>query len=1583
MRLLRLASVLLVLASAATQAQESLDTILDRGYVVQWLVCGPFEPDAEGGILKALEAGLPPLGDTDFMAPLGGIARTRPKHLLGVEKNGGEPALWQRAQGDAFSLDLSPFFPDAAEGVSYAAFYAQTDERRTFYADLQTPLGARLYLNGFPLRDVHFAPVTATGADRFLLTFRRGLNLLVMEIPGATYETLARAAGLTTAQLKATGFENRPLLQGKSGYEIALRLEPLRELGGLNFVPKLESPGTFTGTKGDIRQDLLLTLYNPQSVPSRFLGLRVDVPGSPGPTEQIIPPIAPETRRQVRFAVPTGDTAPGQSLAVSVELTLGEDTAAFSASVNVLSPAQPGTVYVLTGARLRGTAAEDQNSRVRRHLSQFARQFALLQREPHYGFDLGELGLWRPALDTHPQFREDLSRAVARAACAAAPGYGMPDERIVGGEILIRNLLYGHAAGNALLNGWNAAYVAWDPPAMAPQSPQILGGAGIAGIVTNLSQPGIPELAYRLAPDGTRLLHRRKESSPPPASSDGLRRNAALQRRELLDRGFQTDLLVTESTTAPPEPFWLRDSALLARSVPAIVASGAGAREFLEETQSELRYTPGDIPTSARALTAYQLGSMVTQPDIKAAHASLENLLLTTEKLATFAALLGADYPETAIDLAWRQLLYCSDPSRLGHAATPVIYLDTLAAYREAAEYTAKTLGNATQYIARQVDTYSQAPSQEDGILALVVFNPSSWERTGLCETILSLDEAAGITLLDEAGEKVPNIADRLHVVNTRIAGARLTFVASGVPALGYKTYYIVPRGGLPNPIRGEGVQIENEFIRIIVDPERGGAIASFLDKRSSTERAAGLWNDVLALTEDPSENGQGRDLWTTGDRQRASARAATVELTRTQGVERLTVTAPFLGGRLVREMTLYQGIPKVFCETRLENADLNDTLLAVTFITEATGQVPVFGERFGALVGRAGPEPLTFRTRERENPSGTGAQPAYRWTALSPNDHLRAGAGIAVPLGPAAIVHGREEILRRVADEIQAALIGRGIPADTWPDVTRRLDPVWTDSTQFPNHNDDLDHGTAFRIVLGSPEHNRFTKRLFPQLSEEEIADFSERMIEGGALFFLDRDVPEGRPPVPTLILAGLTLPKTADLAEAFAESIATDGIYHLPPQAYIPSEGKPLPTEGVALLHKGAALASVESDGTLVLFLAHASPWTGDAGPSLPEAPANLTYRYALYPFSATWREAGVARQGHEYNEALVGVLTGLHLGAHPPAQSFLEATPANFIVTSVRPAGSRLAALRSDTLHPREGLAVRGYESHGRSALVRLTLFAKVYAAAESNVLDQPGDSLEIEGNQVYFQARPCGIATLWLQPSSRIDRGRPEDLDTLVDPYGPVFTRYWRHNTGAAPLGFQPLSLFLNGGFGPGQGPLEVLVANNLVDEPIEGHILLSAPDGWNLAPNQIPYQLSPGQFARTEVLLLRNETAAPTGGIVARTRHAGRIYQDLLDLDEAPLELELLRRGDEIHVTVKNKGALPAEGFLDLVVPTAHWPEWGAQASAITVYPRRAAVYVSPFQEQRLLFRSSGDLPTFWIIAKLAANGHLLYRKVPE
>ncbi|MBZ5566184.1 MAG: hypothetical protein LAP13_27680, partial [Acidobacteriia bacterium] len=110
----------------------------------------------------------------------------------------------------------------------------------------------------------------------------------------------------------------------------------------------------------------------------------------------------------------------------------------------------------------------------------------------------------------------------------------------------------------------------------------------------------------------------------------------------------------------------------------------------------------------------------------------------------------------------------------------------------------------------------------------LVVFNPLNWSRSSLVVT--DLDK--GLDLVDLAThQNVP-----FEVLSAGQIHRRIRFLASDVPALGYKCYAFRPaKGEPPATSLGPLTTIESPYYRVILDPT-SGAVKGIYDKELQKE---------------------------------------------------------------------------------------------------------------------------------------------------------------------------------------------------------------------------------------------------------------------------------------------------------------------------------------------------------------------------------------------------------------------------------------------------------------------------------------------------------------------------------------------------------------------------------------------------------------------------------------------------------------------------------------------------------------------------------------------------------------------------
>src|SRR5262245_16048611 len=188
---------------------------------------------------------------------------------------------------------------------------------------------------------------------------------------------------------------------------------------------------------------------------------------------------------------------------------------------------------------------------------------------------------------------------------------------------------------------------------------------------------------------------------------------------------------------------------------------------------------------------------------------------------------------------------------------------------------------------------------------------------------------------------------------------------------------------------------------------------------------------------------------------------------------------------------------------------------------------------------------------------------------------------------------------------------------------------------------------------------------------------------------------------------------------------------------------------SKGLALLNRGLPGNNVGSD-TMMLSLMRSAriqayAYHGGYEPGVSsdtglQLGKQLTFHYALVPHAGDWREAGIARSGHEFNHPLIAMTSGTHQGPLPKQWGLIEMSNANVLATILKPASDGSTVIRI-------------YESSGKAVpAVKMKLRAKVNSAEESNLIEDAGRKLSVSSDTLQFDIGPYEIKTfkLRLQP-----------------------------------------------------------------------------------------------------------------------------------------------------------------------------------------------------------------------------------------
>jgi alpha-mannosidase len=439
------------------------------------------------------------------------------------------------------------------------------------------------------------------------------------------------------------------------------------------------------------------------------------------------------------------------------------------------------------------------------------------------------------------------------------------------------------------------------------------------------------------------------------------------------------------------------------------------------------------------------------------------------------------------------------------------------------------------------------------------------------------------------------------------------------------------------------------------------------------------------------------------------------------------------------------------------------------------------------------------------------------------------------------------------------------------------------------------------------------------------------------------------------------------------------------------------------VALINNGTAGISLENPNTLTLHLTHTAIFPGVNLP-FEFVPENKThvFTYSLYPHEKDWREADTVKVGYDFNNPLIAVQTDIHDGNLPSEKSFLEIEKSNVVLSTLKLGENPQA----NFTNPKENrsLIARVYESEGAKTSSIFRLSNNNYSIGEVGMVEDKPINLPLSKERFTLSQKEFEINTLQIN-TSQSDSKNSQTLGTTKEPIQPVYSRYWLHNMGAAPIGNDAVKVSLrpveqmgnlstfawedpyNQG-GITTNVVRVQVVNNYQDRKISGEVFLEVPEDWRVVPDKIAYEIEPnGSFVKDVAIIAfpvkKNlEFERASGLVKARIEHDGQIFQDVLNIGK-PYKLEWRvetngQTADSATIYIKNPYRQTIEGAVALITPPETWA--GGIYSSEPLFPREQGFSVPPNSEIAVKF-AHGNLPEgSWRIARIAYNGQIDYKR---
>jgi alpha-mannosidase len=372
----------------------------------------------------------------------------------------------------------------------------------------------------------------------------------------------------------------------------------------------------------------------------------------------------------------------------------------------------------------------------------------LMESRPDYEFFHldGQTIVLEDYLELRPHQEERLRRLIAGGRILIGPWYDMPDEFLVSGEALVRNLARGHRLSRRFGEPMPVGYLP-DLFGHVAQMPQILRQFGLDNTILWRGFGGRRAEYWWEAPDGSRvlMLHLPSEGY---CNATRVHFNSALMVERatraveaesartavgqvLLMNGVdhvEPHTVIPELTKRLSESLGteVRHSTLprYVASVREAVENGAGAA--LEVVRGELR--------SGEDYANLLPGVLSARVYLKQANARVQTLLeKQAEPLAAFAWMIGSPYPVDELRYAWKTLLQNHPHDSICGCSVDQVHEENMVRFARAEQVARGVIRQAGGVLARGV------PAPPPGAVRLVALNTSAWPYSGAIEACVDL----------------------------------------------------------------------------------------------------------------------------------------------------------------------------------------------------------------------------------------------------------------------------------------------------------------------------------------------------------------------------------------------------------------------------------------------------------------------------------------------------------------------------------------------------------------------------------------------------------------------------------------------------------------------------------------------------------------------------------------------------------------------------------------------------------------------------------------------------------------------------
>jgi len=424
-------------------------------------------------------------------------------------------------------------------------------------------------------------------------------------------------------------------------------------------------------------------------------------------------------------------------------------------------------------------------------------------------------------LEVRPQKRGLLQELIKAGRILIGPWYVLPDEFLVSGEALIRNLLLGDKIAKQFGQAMRVGYLP-DQFGHISQMPQILRGFGLDNAVLwrglEYSKTRHNEF-YWESPDGTRVLG----IHLPPRGYGGITKAANDTELSWKKIEQMLDFLVSRSATGEILLMYGDDHVFPEEDLPQFLKrlndkSGdvnitqGSLEEYIAKVRSrldevELAVLQGEFISSKDTYVIQSVHS--SRMYLKQRNHECETLLERwVEPTSIYKLWLGGNPKQELIWLAWKWLLKNHPHDSICGCSIDQVHREMLIRFDWSREIAEELIAENLRYIASRINT--QTLLADDQERALIVFNPTNFEGSQVVEGECYLPAEGAITemqMFSQEGNCVPfevlsgerstptQLEKYFAGHNKALMKARVRFLSTGLPPNGYTSYRLAPAG--------------------------------------------------------------------------------------------------------------------------------------------------------------------------------------------------------------------------------------------------------------------------------------------------------------------------------------------------------------------------------------------------------------------------------------------------------------------------------------------------------------------------------------------------------------------------------------------------------------------------------------------------------------------------------------------------------------------------------------------------------------------------------------------------------------------